>query len=220
MIYNFILGLSIVFAVIIGIIRFKVIDKSYHPFIYLNAISLLVEVLTYALPQVGQNSVTVIIANIFSFTEFYFFTWLFHNWGLFNFKKRIFILVCSIYFLAWVGFIFCFGGIKHYDLYFPVIASVTIIFFAVTVFNKFIVQDRTPFIKNPKFWIVTGIIIFFAFYVLITSTHLSLFGKQTSEKLAVELHKIVVYPNLLVNLMYAIAVLCIPKKKKNFTKLF
>lgn len=216
---QFILSLCIAITVIIGVIRYKVIDPSYYPFFYLATISLFVEIMNYILAKNKMYDPVLIMMNLFYFTEFFFYTWLFHQWGLFNFKRTVFLLIIGSYFICWTVFTFSVGSITKQGFYFPVIYAITLLFFAVTTFNKLVIQDRGPIIKNPKFWILTGVIIFFSFYVLIESANLSVFGKNASQVLRRGLYGIVSYTNLIVNLMFATAALCIPRKK-NFTKLF
>lgn len=216
---QFILSLSITITVIIGVIRYKVIDPSYYPFFYLAAISLLVEIISFILVKNKVYEGISVMMNLFYFIEFFFYTWLFHGWGLFNFKRPVFLLIIAVFFICWAALIFGAGTINKPGYYFPVVYAITLLFFAVTTFNKFVIQDRGPIIKNPKFWILTGVIIFFSFYVLIESANLSVFGKNASIVLRRGLYGIVSYTNLIVNLMFATAALCIPRKK-NFTKLF
>lgn len=216
---QFILSLCIAITVIIGVIRYKVIDPSYYPFFYLAAISLLVEIMSFILSKNKMYEAVSVMMNIFHFTEFFFYTWLFHSWGLFNFKRAVFLIITGTFFICWGTLIFIAGTIKKPGYYFPVIYAIALLFFAVTTFNKFVIQDRGTIIKNPRFWILTGVIIFFSFYVLIESANLSVFGKNASIVLRRGLYGIVSYTNLIVNLMFATAALCIPRKK-NFTNLF
>jgi hypothetical protein len=94
-----------------------------------------------------------------------------------------------------------------------------LIFFSVNTFNKMVVHERTSIYRNPKFWICLGIIIFYSFFIVVFTTGLSLFEHSMSTVFRSELWKISVYSNLLVNLLYAAAVICIPRKK-NYTSLF
>ena len=216
---QFILSLCIGITVIIGVVKFKTIDKAYYPFFYLACIALLVEIASYILSTNEIKTAIPVVINIFCFAEFFFYTWLFHLWGLFNFRDKIFITVVAVFFIAWVIFTFFIGSITSPNFYFRVIYSMTLLFFAVTSFNKFVIPERTAIFKNPKFWILTGMVIFFSFYLLIQSANLSIFGINTSKGFRRGLYDIVSYSNLIVNLMFAIGALCIPRKK-NFTTLF
>jgi hypothetical protein len=216
---QFILSLCIAVTVIIGVIRYKVIDPSYYPFFFLAGISLLVEITSFILAKNKMGEAVSVMMNLYYFIEFFFYTWLFHAWGLFNFRQPVFLLIVIGFFICWIALTFGAGTIKQSGYYFPIIYAITLLFFAVTTFNKFVIQDKIPIIKNPKFWILMGVIIFFSFYLLIESTKLSVFGKNVSIVFRRGLYGIVSYTNLIVNLMFATAALCIPRKK-NFTKLF
>lgn len=216
---QFLLSLSISITLIIGVIRYKLIDSSYYPFFYLAGISLLAEVGNYFFTKNKIYPFVTATINIFCLIEFIFYTWLFHLWGLFNFKLKIIMAIVVSYFMVWIVLVLFAGTVFKPLFYFRILYSLTLIFFAVTTFNKFVIQERAAIFKNPKFWIVAGIIIFFSFYLLIQSANLSLFGATTSKVFRRGLTGVVSYSNLIVNLIFAIGALCIPRKK-NFTKLF
>jgi len=217
--FHFILSLSIVFALILGIVRFKNIDSSYYPLIYNAAFAFTIEILVQILMQGGHVSVLEISLNIFSFIDFFLFAWLFHNWGLFSRNRKTFIYLVGGFFVAWLVTAFIMGGLTSPNYLFRIIYSFALIFFSVSTFNKVVVNDRGSIFKNPKFWICIGIIIFYAFFILVCVTRYSLFKYQVSLIFRVRLQEIGTYSNLLVNLLYAVAILWIPRKK-NFTTLF
>jgi hypothetical protein len=214
----FILSLSIVIAVLIGIIRFKRIDSSYYPFLYDITIVFLIEIAVYYLMQGGHVQILIASLNIFSLIDFCLFTWLFHNWRLFNHNRTTFISILSGFFIAWF-LITVMGGFTTSNYYFRILYSFTLIFFSVSSFNKLVVHDRSAIFRNPKFWICLGIVIFYTFFIIICVAKISLFRHQVSDEFRRGLHEINVYSNLLVNLLYAVAVLWIPRKK-NITNLF
>jgi hypothetical protein len=216
---RFIFSLSIGFAVIIGIVRFRRIDSAYYPFIYNIIVALLVEILNRILTVRGHPSAFMLVLNIFSYIDFFLFLWLFHNWGLFNRKKSTFIAIAGTFFIIWLlNNILVTGFIKH-NLYFFILYSFALIFFSVNTFNKAVVHERSSIFRNPKFWICLGIIIFYSFFIVTVSTGISLFMHNVSVEFRRGLQSISVFSNLLVNLLYAVAVLWIPRKK-NFTSLF
>lgn len=100
---KFYLSLSIVFAVIIGIIRFRKINPAYYPFIYRVSLCLVVELVRRVL-ILHQNNAATIVTNIFSLADFLLFAWLFHNWGLFKRDKKLFLVIISVFFCDLVYF--------------------------------------------------------------------------------------------------------------------
>jgi hypothetical protein len=216
---RFILSLSIGLAVIIGIVRFRKIDPSYYPFLFNCGVALAVEILNWRLTQDGHPDAFILVQNIFSYLDFFLFLWLFHNWGLFNRKKSTFVIIASVFFLLWLlEGILSTGFIKH-NLYFFTLYSFALIFFSVSAFNKAVVHERIRIFKNPKFWICIGLIIFYSIFILVGVSSISLYKFHVSKELRRGLQSIAVYSNLLVNILYAVAAIWIPRKK-NFTSLF
>ena len=216
---HFILSLSIIFALIIGIVRFRKVDPAYYPFFYDVAAAFVIEIVVQLLMQGGHNFAVVASLNVYSFIDFFLFAWLFHNWRLFNRSRKTFISIIASFFVAWVIITFFIGSVTTSNYYFRILYSFTLIFFSVSTFNKVVVNDRSSIFKNPKFWICLGVIIFYALYVLVCVTKYSLFKYQVSKEFRARLQEINVYSNLLVNLLYAVAALWIPRKK-NFTTPF
>jgi hypothetical protein len=216
---RFIFSLSIGFAVIIGIVRFRRIDSAYYPLIYNAMVALVVEILNKMLTEKGYTDAFVFVLNVFSYIDFFLFLWLFHNWGLFNRKKSVFITIAGIFFLIWLSEgIFKTSFIKL-NLYFFMLYAFALIFFSVNTFNRAVVHERSSIFRNPKFWICLGIIIFYSFFIVTVTTGISMFWNNVSVQFRRDLQAISVFSNLLVNLLYAVAVIWIPRKK-NFTSLF
>jgi hypothetical protein len=216
---RFIFSLSIGFAVIIGIVRFRRIDSAYYPFIYNIIVALLVEILNRILTVRGHPSAFVFVLNVFSYIDFFLFLWLFHNWGLFHRKKSTFIITAGIFFLIWLLEGVLKTGFVKLNLYFFMLYAFALIFFSVSTFNKVVVHERSSIFRNPKFWICLGIIIFYPFFILTVTTGISLFRNNVSVQFRRDLQAISVFSNFLVNILYAVAVIWIPRKK-NFTSLF
>jgi len=215
---RFYLSLSIGFAVIIGIVRFRKIDRSYYPFLYNTGVALLVEIISRILYKSGYPDAFSATLTIYSIVDFCLFAWLFHNWGLFNRSKLIFGLVIGAFSATWLTFVIL-NGIISPDYYFLILYSFALVFFSVTTFNKVVVHERGSILRNAKFLICLGIIIFYTFFVVVCATELSVFSQHVSRVLRRNVNQINVYSNLLVNLLYALAVVWIPRNK-NFTSVF
>src|SRR5689334_10270008 len=103
---QFILSLSIGLAAILGIVRFRKIDKSYYPFVYNVTVSFLVEIAIGIFIKTKNLEAFGITLSIFSLADFILFTWLFHNWGLFNRNKIVFASIIGLYSAGWLLFVF------------------------------------------------------------------------------------------------------------------
>jgi hypothetical protein len=215
---EFILSLSISIAVIIGIVRFRKIDRAYYPFIYYISLMLVVEIVVKLLAEAGANEFIMTMMNIYTLVEFSLLAWLFHAWGLFNRNKTFFIVLMIVFFVAWFFTTIIFESIVYgNNFYFRVLYSFALVLFAVSTFNKMVINHRGSIFQNAQFWICLGVIIFFTFFLLNNATKLSLVRHTISKDFKENLQKIIVFSNLLVNFLYVLAVLWIPRKKNFMT---
>ncbi len=214
---TFIFSLSIGIAAIIGVVRFNKIDKSYYPFIYSVWASLLVELTVRTLTISGASNAIVVFINFYYLLDFYLFFLLFNNWRLFGHSKRSPQIIIGLTLLVWIGTTFFIDGINQRNLYFPILYSFALVFFSVTTFNKFIVHERANIFTNARFLICLGIIIFYTFFILTNTSALTFFRNNATNLFRRNLHGINVYTNLLVNIIYAIAVIWVPRKKNTIT---
>jgi len=213
----YIFSLSSIFAMIIGIVRFRNINPAYYPFIYNITCGFLVEVTVRELTKAGKPDILISLLNIYTLIDCCLFTWLFHNWGLFNRNRKVFLSILTAIFVVWfVISVFPIGKITTPNRYFRIVYSFALIFFSVSTFNKMIVQERGNIFKNAKFWICIGIIIFYTFFTLICVAGVS--WQHVSSVFRRNLQSINVFSNCLVNILYAIAMLWIPRNKR-FTNL-
>jgi len=151
--------------------------------------------------------------------NFCLFAWLFHNWGLFNGNKKIFLVIVSGVVVLWVYITFFVTHFYNINNPYLLLYSAALIFFSVTTFNKIVVHQRINIFTNARFWICIGIIIFYSFFILTRATDLSTgVLKHVSKSFKDNLQLINTYSNLLINLLYAVAVIWIPRKK-NITTL-
>lgn len=214
---RFYLSLSIIFAVIIGIVRYRRINTSYYPFIYNVCFVLFIEILGKILMEQGDGKMFTTLLNIFSILDFCLFTWLFHNWGLFNRRKDVFISILAVFVIAWVLITLVFSNITTPNFYFRILYSFVLIFFSVNSFNKVVVHERGKISRNPKFLICLGIIIFYTFFVLVCATNLTVLRQSVTRLFRASMQEINVYSNLLVNILYAVAIVWIPRKQNFMT---
>ncbi|WP_127128406.1 hypothetical protein [Pseudoflavitalea rhizosphaerae] len=215
---RFVLSLSIVFAVLIGIVRFRKIDKSYYPFLYRIFLVLIIEVTARLFFLSTEPRYFTVVINTFSILDYVLFTWLFHNWRLFNGNRTVFISFLAAGFAAWIFITLILQNILTPNFAFRVLYSAILIAFSVNTFNKAVVNDRRNIFHNPKFWICLGIIIFYTFFILVCMVNLNVFRSAT-KLFRQNLQIINVCSNILVNFLYAVAIVWIPRKQ-NFMKPF
>lgn len=212
----FYLSLSVSIAAIIGIIRYAQISKTYYPFIWYLCLSVLTELLVYF---TDSNNLQIYIYNIFALAEFVLFVWLFNEWGLFSRKKKLWLIIIAAGVILWSVLTFITQPFSEENILFRIFSSFTLIFFAVSTFNKLVVHEHASILKNPKFLISLGVILIYAFGILTNAIKFAMFGMDLSKAFRTNVFKIYAYTNFIVNLIYALAMLWAPKNK-TFTKVF
>jgi hypothetical protein len=208
----FILSLSIFIPLITGIIRYGQLPVSYMPLIYLLAIGFLNEVVCYVF---FYNTSNAIPGNIYLLAEFLFFTWQFKKWRFILRRNWLYKTLMLTMAGVWITENIIFGQLNNFSPYFQVISSMVLILLAVNQLNWLIVNERGNILTNPIFIICIAIIIFFSYKVLI-----EIFYHYAPEKLIKNnIFMMQSYLNVGYNIILAIAILCIPRKK-NFIQPF
>ncbi len=212
----FILSLSIAFAAIIGVVRFRTMDPAYHPFVYFAVVSLLVEIIVFVLLLKDLKGATSVVYNVFSIFELYSFIWLFHNWGLFKFSRRIVYMLMSLAIIIYIATMPIRGWLKINYLA-RIIDSLLLIVLSITAFNKIVINERKMIFKNAKFWICVGVIIYYTYFILVNTQYLSFLNIGLNPDFVTKVFGINAYANALVNLLYAVALVWVPRKKNILT---
>ena len=94
--------------------------------------------------------------------------------------------------------------------YFAIYYSFIIVLMSITTVNDLIVRSRSRIFTKANFLLCISFIFYFTYQVLIYSFWI--YGVGSSRGFLLNVFSIMVYINLLTNLIYALAVLWMPKK--------
>ncbi|MEP6746922.1 MAG: hypothetical protein ABJB86_04320 [Bacteroidota bacterium] len=179
--------------------------------------SVLVEIPVYILLSHHMKYVVPTVYNIFSLVEFYLLIRMFYNWGVFRKKMTLnLIIVLAVVLFLSTLYINGYAMMNYFSL---IVNSFALIFLSISAFNKMIINERNNIFKNAKFWICIGMIIFYTYDILVNTEQLSFLHIKRTKDFENKIWQINAYSNLLVNLLYAVAVIWIPRKKNIITLL-
>jgi hypothetical protein len=205
-----ILSYSIAFAAIIGLVRIKQIDQVYFPFLLLIWLGLLNEIVsTLTIKYFRTNAES---SNIYMLAESLLILWFFKRLGLFTSKKILFYVVGSTFIGGWIVDNFIISSIHAFSSYFGILYSFFIVLMSINIINKLIVEERKRLYRNPVFLIMIGFISFFTYKILIEIFWV--YGLNSTDEFRTEVYRIMTFINLLVNLIYALALIWIPRKQE------
>jgi len=203
-----IFALSIVIAGVIALARFKKMDPMFYPFILLIWIGSVNELLSVIL--VFFKFYTLINNNIYVLGESLTILWFFKKTGTVFSNKTIFLFLGISFIVFWFteNLILDFYASSYFRIYY----SFVIVILSVTTVNYLIVTAKKNLLKMPVFLISLGFIIYFTYEILVQA--FSLYGLNNSLEFQKNVYMIMIYLNLFVNLLYALAILWIPRKRE------
>ena len=199
-------SLSIFIAGIIAVVRFKQMDESYYPFLFCLWIGCINEVLSLVL--VYQKHHTWFNNNIYVLLESLLLLWFFKSVGLFQRKQNLVLTIGAAFVLFWI-IETSVRSIFVNSNYFRIFYSLVIVFLSVHCMNK-LVFSKKNISKNALFILCLCFIIYFTYKTFLQT--FALYGATTKSNFLLNIYLILIYVNLGVNLLYALAVLWIPKK--------
>lgn len=203
------LSLSIIIGTLLGWWRFKKIPPTWYPFIFLLTIGSLNELLSYWLTA-NHHSISV-NNNIYVLLEALLTLWLFYNWQIFPFRKYLFIGLFSAIIAAWLAENILRQGIYSISYYFRLSYAVLIIIFSILINSRLIITYRFSLLRNPVFLVCAAYILFFTYKILVEIFWL--YGINASRAFRVNVYTVLAWINCFTNLIYAMAILCIPSKQ-------
>lgn len=202
-------SVSILIPAIIGMIRFKKIDSAYTPFLYLLWIGLINESVGFFTARtMGSNALN---GNIYLLLEGLLILYQFRRWGLFSKSKTLYHLTFYALIFFWtVEALMVRDAKKEYVSYYLIFYSFAVALFSINQLNRLIASEARDFLKHPVFIISVGFIVFFSYAAFVELVYL--FGQNLSIAFQTNVQNIVSFINLFVNLLYAVAVLWIPRR--------
>jgi hypothetical protein len=204
-------ALSIIIAGVGALATYKKADSVYQPFFLLLWIGSLNEILSVGLVYSGFK--TAVNNNIYVLIESLCILWFFRNLRTVFLSNAVFIILVSSFVIFWLVENFIISRISYISSYFRIFYSFIIVILSITAVNHLIVTAKKSLLKIPVFIISMGFIIFFTYKILVEAFWL--YGLNNSKDFRNSVYTILVYLNLFVNLLFALSLLWIPRKRES-----
>ena len=199
---------SIIIAVIIAMIRFKSIISDYYPFIFVIWLGLVNESLS--LIMIYSTRSNAINSNVFVLLEYGLILFQFYKWNDSNSKK--YYLLAGLGLLIWIADNFIINSIAQNNSLFRVFYSFVIVFFSIDQVNKMIIYEKGVLLKNAMFIICITFLFYYGCKAFVEA--FNVFHSALSNMLLKNLWIILYFVNVIANVLYALAILCLPTKQK------
>ena len=199
---------SIIIAAIIAIVRFKSIMADYYPFVFFIWLGLFNEILSLFLICIYQSNAAN--SNVYVLLEYLILLLQFYKWNNKGVKKYYGLAAIGI--AVWLTDNFIINTLSQNNSIFRVFYSFVILFFSIDQLNKLLVFEYGNLWKHPLFIICVTFVFYYGFNAFVESFNMVHLGLNPA--ILRDLWIILYFVNGTANLLYAIAVLCIPTKIK------
>ena len=201
---------SIIIAVIIGLIRLPTLDRSYQPFFLIVIASFVNETISSIL--IRQHNSNAPAVNIFGLFDAILWSWQFRSWNMHYKWNTVRYATTIALIIMWITENIMFRKIFSFSLGYPIALSVFVIIFSTIQLSRAMAQEKEHLFMEPKFLICFGALLFYTFRVLVECLFFQ--GDYKSVVFFGNVFNILLVVNLIVNLLFALAVLWIPEKQK------
>lgn len=208
---SIVLSMSIAVPSLLAMGRFSNIQKKYYPFVFCLWLGFLVELLVASffqhIPKEAWYT-THTIYNIYVLFEFPLYCWLFYNFSPGRTNRLVLFLLAGLGLVIWMVESFELRTIRQISSYYRIYYSFVLVLLSINHTNRLLLNERTLILYNASFLICAGIIVYYSFKILV-----EVFWEYAPKEAATQIFdKIIPYLNTLLNLIFALAVLCIPKR--------
>jgi hypothetical protein len=205
-----VLSYSIIGAVIIGAMNYKRVLPTFRPFILFLCIALGNEVLSSLVIYFYHTN--IITGNIYVLVESLLLIRMFKAWTIHPGAIKRFNSIMVFFVIAWLCDNVILHRPDHFSAAFRVVYSTVLVFVAIEQINQVIIFERDSILRNPKFLIASAILVFYMYKSLLEVFFM--FETHNSKAFNNTVFLLLALFNLLSNIIYAVATLCLPSKQK------
>ena len=167
------------------------------------------EILSVTLSNLGK--IVNVNNNLYVFCESLIILWFFKRIGM-VLSRRLFIILGISFAIFWITENFIISKIIYVGSYFRIYYSFVIVIVSISTVNHLIVTEKKTLIKLPVFVISIGFIIYFTYKILVEAFWV--YGLNNTASFRGHVYLIMDWLNLFVNLLFAFAILWIPRKRE------
>lgn len=203
-------GFSILLPTVAGVLKRKALGSKYLPLLILLLVGLCNESLNYYLiVYVKARNMTA--SNIYVLVELLLITWLFHNMKLLLSKKFL-ITIVVIGTTVWIADNLVVNSLCSNNSLFRMVASFMVIFLSIERINQHYFATGWVQSGHTDILLSSGFLAYFLYKAFIEAFHL--FPMHLDKSSYITLWLILAVINFIVNILFAIAILCIQRKNQ------
>jgi hypothetical protein len=202
-------ALSVAIPAILGFFKFAGANPDYTPFFWYIWLGLLNEIISSFINYAGHSN--AVNNNIYVLVESLLILWLFRRWKLFK-TYDIYYALVFLYLAVWVTENLFISRITFFNSYFRIVYSFATVLMSIQVVNQLIVREQKSITRHATFIISTGFIIYYTYKILVEVFWV--YGLNKNPEFQTNVYNILNIINLICNLIYALAIIWVPRKQE------
>lgn len=205
---SFLLSMVVLFPCISGLVRLKAIRTLYRPFVALVTVAAVTEIVSFIAIKLEENNSAII--NIYSLAECLLIMLQFYCWRYYSHSKKWYVYFALLCIVIWILENLVTGNIMYVGPLFRVSSAFILVIVSINEINYLIIHENRNLLKNARFLICGGFLIYFLYQILLEGSFY--ISRQENNVTANRIIELFTYINLMVNIIYGIAIWFIPKK--------
>lgn len=198
---------SITIPAIFALFRIKRLGKRYLPILFLFLLGLLNESISYLM--IRGYKTNLVNSNLYTYIECLVLIWFFYRIK----RQRLswIYLSVTIITMVWILDNCWWHSINHNNVIFRIFSSVLIIWLSMDKINELLISGTADRFKTTDLLICIAFLVYHAYRILLHIFNLVTIANNESFIITIWLiHSLL---NMLANITYTIAILCIPRQK-------
>lgn len=205
---SILLNFSITIAAVLAVIRFKYVIRSFRPFIFFIWLGLANE--TVSIITIYTAGSNMLNSNIFVLLEYLLVVIQFNVW---NFHpKRNYIVLAGLGTAVWITDNFVLNSITQNNSLFRTFYSFVIVLFSINEIGKILIFQRGSLLKNAVFIICITFLFYYGSKSFVET--FNAFNEKLHPHILWNVWIIMYFVNAISNILYALAILCIPTRQE------
>jgi hypothetical protein len=202
-------SLSAGIGALIGWVRFRKTDPAYLPFILLLTAGFVTELISIIVIAKGYSN--AIYYNLFTVAEALLVTQLFYRLRIFRTKKK-YLVIQFFYLFVWTVESCYRWSLTGFNSYFIVSYSAILVILSIDLLHDVLFRAPYQLYRNPVFLISMGCILYFTYSIIVELFWF--YGLNQSSRFRIGIYEVFAYVNLFTNILFILATLWIPLKRK------
>lgn len=208
------LSYSIIPAAFLGLYNYRKVTERYRVFIWYLWLSLFSEVVSSILIYYLKNN--IYSNNVFILTEWLLLGYFYYVLTVSKLQKRIYKIILIVLTLLWLWEHIIYSDLGWPTHIFRIIYAVALVFMSINQLNALIVTARKSIFKNALFIICCTCIFYFSYKAIVEVLYSLPY--TFSDTFVLTVLYIPLFINLVCNVFYFIACLCLPTRQEFFLR--